>query len=239
MACQEKTEVRLEEEKPASRELKPAVADEEVPREDAAVMPVGGLRKQCRGQKQATGRREQPKKLHRGICGSREKLAAACRKMSHCATVAWRTRNILRQILTHGSCRLRKEVTAAGMKITRCAGHSSKGQNKDVERETRKGRTEQNERWRGPVCENGISNRGLKQQLCGKKQIKDPTMKNIEGWNPGKQAPLGNGVTRKDICDIFREKIMGHGVGISSELRRRKKLTLWRGRPPPKRKEQH
>jgi hypothetical protein len=64
VACQEKMEARLEEEKPASMEMKPEVAQEEVPREDTAVMPVRGLRKQRRGRKQAAGRREEPKKLN-------------------------------------------------------------------------------------------------------------------------------------------------------------------------------
>jgi hypothetical protein len=58
-------------------------------------------------------------------------------------------------------------------------------------------------------------------------------MNNIEDWNPGERAPLGSGGTcKKDICDIFREKIMEHVVGTSNGLRRRKKRTLWRGRPP-------
>jgi hypothetical protein len=50
MACQEKMEARLEEEKPASMEMKPEVADEEVLREDATVMPVGEPRKRRQSQ---------------------------------------------------------------------------------------------------------------------------------------------------------------------------------------------
>jgi hypothetical protein len=106
-------EVCLEEEEPASVDTTPEVAHEEVPREGAAVMPVRGLRKQRRGRKQAAGRHEEPKKRNRGICGPLEKLAAACRKVSRRATVAWRKKNILRKSWTQGSCGLRKEVTAA------------------------------------------------------------------------------------------------------------------------------
>jgi hypothetical protein len=98
----------MECEEPASVEMRPEVAHQEVPREDAAVMLVIRLRKQRTGRKQDAGRREEPEKLNRGICGSREKLAAACRKVSRRATVAWRRRNVLRQIPTHGSCGLRK-----------------------------------------------------------------------------------------------------------------------------------
>jgi hypothetical protein len=145
---------------------------------------------------------------------------------ARCAAVAWRKINVFRKILTHGYCGLRKDVTATGMRITLCAGHGRTGQNKDdAEREIRKGRTKKNRRWKGPLC---------------KTEIKNPTMNNIKGRNPGERAPLGSGVSRKkDIRDIFREKIMEHGVGISSGLQRRKKWTLWRGRPPPKLKKQH
>jgi hypothetical protein len=38
-------------EEPASEEMKPEVEHQEVPKEDAAVMPVRGLRKQRRGPK--------------------------------------------------------------------------------------------------------------------------------------------------------------------------------------------
>jgi hypothetical protein len=147
------------------------------------------------------------------------------------------------------NCGLRKEVTAAGIKVTRRAGVARhkrdfvrKYPTRDiVEQEIPKRRTEENKRWKGPECENGIRDRGLKQQLRGNKQRKNPTTNDIEGWNPRERAPLGGGGMRKeDICDIFREKIMEHGIGTSSDLRRKKNWTLWRGRSPPKRKkEQH
>jgi hypothetical protein len=85
---------------------------------------------------------------------------------------------------------------------------------------------------------NDIRNRGPKLQLRSRKRKKNPTVNNIERRKPRQRAPLGSEGTRKDIYDIFREKIMEHGVGTSSELRRRKKWTQWRGRPPPKRKKE-
>jgi hypothetical protein len=60
------------------------------------VKPVEGLRKRHRGRKLAAGRRGEPKELTRRDCGSRRKLAAACRKVSRRARVAWRKRNIVR-----------------------------------------------------------------------------------------------------------------------------------------------
>jgi hypothetical protein len=104
--CHVATEADIEKTEPESGMMQSVTEHQEVPKEDAAVMPVKGLRKQRRGRKQAAGRREEPKELNRGICGSREKLAAACRKVSRHATVAWRKRNILRKSWTQRSCGL-------------------------------------------------------------------------------------------------------------------------------------
>jgi hypothetical protein len=62
--------------------------------EDVAVMPVKGLNKRRRGRQSTAGRRGEPKELIRGSGGSRTKLAAACRKVSRHATVAWRKREL-------------------------------------------------------------------------------------------------------------------------------------------------
>jgi hypothetical protein len=48
MTCQEKTKARLECEKPTSVDVESDVEHQQVPKEVAAVMPVGGLRKQCK-----------------------------------------------------------------------------------------------------------------------------------------------------------------------------------------------
>jgi hypothetical protein len=77
---------------------------QEVPREEAAVIPVRGRKRRHRGRKQAAGRHGEPKELTRGDRGSRKKLAAACRKVSRRATVAWRKRNIFRKSWTYEIC---------------------------------------------------------------------------------------------------------------------------------------
>jgi hypothetical protein len=48
--------------------------------EDVAVLPVKGLKKRLRVRKLTAGRSGEPKELTRGNCGSRRKLAAACRR---------------------------------------------------------------------------------------------------------------------------------------------------------------
>jgi hypothetical protein len=61
---------------------------QEVPKEHAAVKPVGGMRKRRRGRNLAAERRQKPKEWTRVNCGIRRKLATACMKMTHCAKVA-------------------------------------------------------------------------------------------------------------------------------------------------------
>jgi hypothetical protein len=87
MACQE-METRPEEEKPASVDMKPEAAQqEEVPKEDAEVMPVGELRnKRHKDRKLAAECRHQMKERTQDGC--QRTLAAARRGTSHRAEVA-------------------------------------------------------------------------------------------------------------------------------------------------------
>jgi hypothetical protein len=195
---------------------------QEVPREEATVIPVRGRKRQHRGRKQAAGRRGEPKELTRGDCGSQKKLAAACRKASRRATVAWPKRNVFRKSWTHGNCGPRK-VTAAG-KVTRCAGHRRKRNIPLYTWRSPKGGTFENRCRKGPQCNTGI---------------KDPTTNSIERWSPGERALLGSGGTRKkNIYEILREKIPMYVVETSSRLQQMRNWTLWRGRTPPKRKKE-
>jgi hypothetical protein len=231
--CHGATEARVEgEEEPASEEMKLEVAHEEVPREDTAVMPVRGLRKQRRGRKQAAGRREEPKKLNRGICKSQEKLAAACRKVSRRATVAWRRRNILRKILTHGFCGLRKEVTAAGVRITRCAGHRRKGQTRSTVE-----RANQRVGWLRKKLQSRHENGNATKDLGGKWPLYPEKRKttgiDIGGWSSGQLSPLGRrGPTYKTLKKTLELQFAKQADEMSSGLQTSKHWTVWRGRPP-------
>jgi hypothetical protein len=77
---------------------------------------------------------------------------------------------------------------------------------------------------KGPECKNGIRYGDVRQQLRGKIGIKDPSTR--------RQLRLR---IKKTSDEIFRGEIAKQVVG-TSELRRMKKWTLWRGRHPPKRK---
>jgi hypothetical protein len=102
IACQE-MEARQDEQKPTPVNRKPEAAKEEVPVEDAVVKPVNGRKKRHKGKKQC----EEPEELTRGICGSRRKLAAACRKVSRRATVARPRRDVFKNGRTQDVCQRR------------------------------------------------------------------------------------------------------------------------------------
>jgi hypothetical protein len=54
-------------------EMKAVVEHQEVPMEEAAVKSLATMKKRHRGWHLAAGRREEPKELIRGECGSRRK----------------------------------------------------------------------------------------------------------------------------------------------------------------------
>jgi hypothetical protein len=59
----------------------------------------------------------------------------------------------------------------------------------------------------------------------------------IKGWSARQRSYLGSGGTpSKSPYEIFGRKIAKQVVGTSSGLQRIRKWTIWRGRPPPKRK---
>jgi hypothetical protein len=61
---------------------------QEIPKEDAAVMPVGGLRKRHRDRNLAAGRHRKPKRRIQATCESRRRLIVAGKKITRHATVA-------------------------------------------------------------------------------------------------------------------------------------------------------
>jgi hypothetical protein len=159
-----------------------SVAEHQVAlKEHAVVKVVKGRKKRHRCRKPAAGRRGRSKEITRSDCGSGNRLAAACRKVSSCATVAWHRKNAVRNIGTQENCGPGKEFAAAIIRTTRCAKvargreHGLQRQrNDDIAPRTRKRRTEENRRVKGPECKNGVRYRGLRQQFQGKTGIKDP-----------------------------------------------------------------
>jgi hypothetical protein len=89
---------------------------QEISKEEAAVMPVGGLRKQRRDRNLAAGHRQKPKGRIQASCDSRRRLTVACEKMTRRATVALHKGNVFRKILTEENYGPRKKLTATGMR---------------------------------------------------------------------------------------------------------------------------
>jgi hypothetical protein len=71
---------------------------QKIPKGEAGGMQVGEPKKRRRVWNLAAERRQKPKERTQGYCESRRKLAAACRKVSSRAKVAWRRRNIIRKM---------------------------------------------------------------------------------------------------------------------------------------------
>jgi hypothetical protein len=153
---------------------------QEVPKKEAAVTPVRGLMKRHWDRNLAVWRRQKPKAKIQVSCESRKRLTVAGIKLTRQAGVAWRRESVVRKIRTHENCGLHKEWTANGIrmthhaKVSRRRGHDRKGYNKEnVGQETQKGRTSRVRRWKGPECDNGIRDQGLKQQLHSSRWIKN------------------------------------------------------------------
>jgi hypothetical protein len=169
MSCQVTAAACLESKELNPEDIESELEYREVPTEKAAVKSSRAMKKRHRGRHLAAGRPGEPKELTREYCGSRRKLAAACRKLFRRAAVARNKRNIFRKIRTQGNCRSRVKFSAAGRRMThstkvaRRRAHDRKRYDQtSVVQETRKERTFGKRRWKGPECNNGIRDGGLK-----------------------------------------------------------------------------
>jgi hypothetical protein len=110
-AYYEATETDTEKIQPDPRMMQSVVEQQEVAKEEAAVMSVGGVRKRRRDQNLAAGRRQKPKERIKASCESRRRLTVRGRKMTRHAGVAWRRKNFVRKMGTEEvGCRLQEGV---------------------------------------------------------------------------------------------------------------------------------
>jgi hypothetical protein len=72
---------------------------QEIPKGEAAALPVGELRKRRRVRNLAAEHRQKLKERTRGYCGSRKRVTITGRRMTRRARVAWHKRNIFRKIV--------------------------------------------------------------------------------------------------------------------------------------------
>jgi hypothetical protein len=136
---------------------------QEIPKGKAAVMQVGEPRKWRRVRNLAAERSQKMKERTQEQSESRRKSAAACRKVSRRAKVAWRKRELIRRIGTQENCGQRKEFSPAGIRMTHRVKVTWRKE-QELQRIIRDnsapgnptGRTSRMRRWIGPECKTGI-----------------------------------------------------------------------------------
>ncbi|PNF32603.1 hypothetical protein B7P43_G18094 [Cryptotermes secundus] len=171
-------------------------------------MPVGEPKKKRRRDR----KRRIMKNPTRKNCGLQNKLAVVSRKVSRSARVAWRKRNIFRKSWTRGDHASRIKLAAICRKISRRA---------TVAR-----------RWRSDF------KKEIPQGTFGCQTEKVTTKDVIGGCKSVQRSHQEGRICKKTIYEIVSEKIAKGMVGSSVSLRQHKDWTLWRGRPPPKRKKE-
>jgi hypothetical protein len=68
--------------------MKPEDEHREVPKEEAAVMPAGGLRKRRRDRDVDAERGQKPKEMTRGYCGARKRVTVGGGRITRCGREA-------------------------------------------------------------------------------------------------------------------------------------------------------
>jgi hypothetical protein len=167
-ACHEETEAYTEEIQPDPTMMQSVLEHQEVPKEEAIVMPVEGLRKRSRDQNLAAGCRQKLKGRIQASCESQKRLTVAGRKVTRRARVAWQRENVVRKDQTRNQ--------------------AERGTPKR-RRETVK-RTRMQQWHKGPRPETAAA----RQKWCEGRPLylrkKRTTTDGIRGWSPGEQAVL-------------------------------------------------
>jgi hypothetical protein len=214
MACQE-MEAYQEEKKPTSQDRKPEAAQKaEVPADNATVMPVGKPKKKQRRDRKlaAERRRQKPKTSTREYCGPQKRLAVALRGTSCREKVTRHTKEIGKKMSSRATVARRKRDIAKH--LTQGAGEFPRKRLVAADKKMTR-------------CAN-VTHR-KRPRLQGDQL--DPRTSPHKDMLERAREELGS---RKGHQAGNRERTLG----ISSRLRKIRKLNLWRGRSPPKRKKQ-
>jgi hypothetical protein len=99
-ACHEVTEADTEKTEPDPGVMQFIGEHQEVPKEEAAMMLVRGLRKRRTDRNLAAGRHQKPKGRIHASCELWKRLIVTNRKVSHHAVVPWRKRGVVRKDCT-------------------------------------------------------------------------------------------------------------------------------------------
>jgi hypothetical protein len=180
--CQEPTETET---KPET--MQSIWEHQEIPKEEAAVMPCGELRKLRRVRNLAAERRQKPKERTREYRGSWRRLIVAYRKMFRHATVTWRKRHIIRNNQTR--TKIERATQRVGL-LTKNLGMHHEGKR-------------------------GTKHLGGRRPLYTTK--KRTTAIDIRGWSSRQLSPLGRrGPACNSLKKTLQLKVMKRTYGMSS-----------------------
>jgi hypothetical protein len=175
----------------------------------------------------------------RETCGLR-KFATACRGIARHARVAGCKRVVERKNWTHKNLGLPTVLTTARMIIACCAevarhrGHDHKD---CVVSGSLEGWTSGMRPKKGLGCNNGMRDQGSKQQLLLRKET--TTSDSIRGRRRRQELCLRSQKTLYEtLGQTFKLEVMKRAVVTSIRRRKTSIRTLWRGRPPPKHKQE-
>jgi hypothetical protein len=222
MACEEKTEGRLEEvEEPASVDMTPEVADEEVPGQDAEVVPAGEPGKKRQDRRHLAAERRQRKEQGRAQRkhGCLKRLVAT-RRGTTCRAVVARRRILFSETTRSGLIVAAREVTRRVQVARRNNLPRKDTARKDL------AATGREETRRTKVTRHRRNRR--KKIATGGNHIRDKTERGTQ-----RTLALEKRFWTRQIGRAGPEDSSG-GPYVAS--RKIKCWILWRGRPPPKRK---
>jgi hypothetical protein len=228
MACQE-MEAHQKEEEPTSADRKPEAAEQrEAPIDGATVIPVGEPKKKRRRDRKlaAEHRPPKPKTSIRENRGPQKRLAVACSGSSRHGKVTRHTKETDRKM----TCRA---------KVARCRGHiiGNNQTRNNIARGAPRGQRLQ-VKMEGGI---GVKNEYTRQHLHpGNVRTASRTLRKTQGLDAGQQA-VETFSRLQGIKNSTLRSVKGLGIAKQTntspvQLQRRKHWTLWRGRPPPKRK---
>jgi hypothetical protein len=205
-AWRKETEACLESKEPTTLEVGSVAVHEEAPKEDAALKPIGALKKRHGDRNLAVRPCGQPKKWTQGNGGSRKELVAACRGIARRAIPARRK------------------------------GHVRQGYGQDsVARGAPKGRTLERKQRTRQEGRDGMRDRDVKEQLLLRKERTTSNGIKGRSRRPephlGSRTTLNKTFRKTAELEVPRQIL-----GTSIRLRTMSDWTLWRGRSPPKRK---
>jgi hypothetical protein len=234
IACQEKTEAHLEKDKPASVDTAPEVADnQEVPVEDAEVRSVAEPRKRGRDRRNLAAVRRQKKRdrVLDARCRGKEqgraqrkngrlKNSVAARRGTTCRAVMARRRILFAETTQN-------RLIIAGRKVTRraqVARHTLSAE--ETSREFRGSRKGSVAAHRGTTRHVEAARR--KEFAIGRNHTCDKI-----GRGTRRLRALGKGLWTRRVGGTGSEDSSGGAYTVPRNI---EECTLWRGRPPPKRK---